>query len=228
MRFEEPIGPETPDPFDDVRRLVAEIPVPLARFAEQPHLESLGWNSFAGDTEEAMTSESLMLWREPADRDHPANLADIGAWLEAQLQVPPELLPPWADELRRRMRYPQLADAVRTTWRADGVTEPVPELRRHVDAAHANGIDQGVSRPFSERVDDHHPMPIVTPRPIREGDVEVCRVSVDDRELAGFALIGDPVFVGMACRLPTGGVMTCVIDRAALAWADLVFTTGRP
>ena len=65
-------------------------------------------------------SVTYTLWRNPIDRPDPINLADLDEQARRALEaVPPWPRPAWLVEQVERMRYPQLWEAVRTTWNRD-------------------------------------------------------------------------------------------------------------
>ena len=135
MEFAGHITPDHPAPptADDL-----DFAVPIATFVEQSALEELGVGTVANGSTLVEVALSFTLWRRPDDPEHPDNLADLTPEVRASLDVlPPWPLPAWMHESRRRMRYPSLWEAVRTTrvdpvQRADHAT-PAAVLVHHVN-----------------------------------------------------------------------------------------------
>ncbi len=121
MRFGGFLPEDAPDPRIAQAEKVKLLPVPVMGLVVQPNLEALGMpgTMIAGMPEPShMTvSVSYTLWRNPADRFDPANLAELDESTRRALDGPfPVPRPAWLVERVERMRYPMLWEAVRTTW----------------------------------------------------------------------------------------------------------------
>lgn len=96
----------------------------------QPSLEDT--DSIGGSTEQDTAgyasfcvSIAYTLWRNPADHCDPVNVAALDDEQRAALEtVPLWPRPQWLVERVQNMRYPQLWEAIRTTWHRDLTGHP--------------------------------------------------------------------------------------------------------
>lgn len=134
---------DAPDPRAEWVENPKLMPIPVMGFMPQPSLEdtdAVGLSYGLDDRGygEMTASIAYALWRNPDDRSDPVNLADLDEKTRRSIQeVPPWPRPVWLIEYVERRRYPQLWEAVRTTWRR------VPSERsslRSLLADHVNHI----------------------------------------------------------------------------------------
>jgi hypothetical protein len=158
------------------------------------------------------------LWRNPADRSDPANLADLDDDTRRSLDaVPPWPRPAWLLEAVERMRYPTLWEAVRTTWHRDPAQHPpladlLADHTRHVlmnRFREEHGLDlHGWDSPA-----------LPSERSVRPG----VPVVVDGGEQTGAELDTDPFVYAVGAVLPSGGTLTAVVPRDDLTLLTLAF-----
>jgi hypothetical protein len=113
---------DAPDPRAEWAESLKLMPIPVMGLRPQPALEdtnSVGVSYGLDDRgyNEMTASITYTLWRNPDDRSDPVNLADLDEKTRTSIEeVPPWPRPPWLIEQVERLRYPQLCEAVRTTW----------------------------------------------------------------------------------------------------------------
>lgn len=120
--------------------------------------DGVGYASFA-------VSITYTLWRNPTDRLDPVNLAVLDDKRRTAIERASRSSgPPWLHSYVQRMRYPQLWEAVRTTWNRDlpADTSLVRELVDHANHVLMNqyrdesvpeqqsGIEPGVAEEFAD------------------------------------------------------------------------------
>lgn len=214
---------DAPDPGAERAGNLKLMPIPVMELMPQPALED--WDAvgltYTGGYSEMTASITYTLWRNPEDRSDPVNLADLyETTLRPIEEVPPWPRPPWLIEYVERMRYPQLWDAVRTTWHRD------PSERsslRSLLADHVNHILRNHYLqelwPGSNPWDQHEPE--VTGR-MANGQA---RTIINGIEVPGVEVDTVPFVYGIGAQLPGGGVVTAVLPRAELKYIQVQFTT---
>ncbi len=217
----DPLDPGPPRP-DEV---AAEFPVPVVTFVAQDSLEEISIGS-GGTTSNRVTTRaeatiSYTLWRNPADRADPVNLADLAPDVRRSLdELPPWPLPAWILESRERMRYPTVWDAVRTTWIADRAAEAwrAPD---QILVQHVNYIVMNTFR--EERVRGGFPGELqgrATERSI-ERDIPIL---LDGVAVPGLRVDTDAHVLGLAADLGDR-ILSAVVARDALPHLRLEFAT---
>lgn len=130
---------DAPDPRVEEVEALRLMPVPVIGLVPQPSLEdtdSVSLNSVLDDHgySEMTASITYTLWRNPDDRLDPVNLAELDEeTLRGIDEVPPWPRPRWLIEQVERMRYPQLWEAVRTTWQREPHASLQDLLADHVN-----------------------------------------------------------------------------------------------
>lgn len=125
MQLRGRIPADSPDPRIERRERLREMPAPVVGLAAQPALEDSGDLSVSHGRDSAGLAEftvgiSYTLWRNPADRSDPVNLAVLDDDTRAEIdRETPWQRPAWLIERVQRMRYPQIWEAVQTTWSRD-------------------------------------------------------------------------------------------------------------
>lgn len=218
---------DAPDPRLRLIEQLRAMPVPILGLVPQPHIEDWGSFSMSSGTSNGVMHEmtvgiSYTLWRNPADRDDPINLAELDdeSRRAAEMQTPwPR--PKWLLETVARMRYPMLQEVVRTTWRADNPHRPTPaaELVQHVNHVLMNQYPARSARdPVALR---GRPEP-----PVDEHHVEYgVPVVINGVAVQGMRIDTDPHVLGIGADLRAGGLLTAVIDRDALSYLTIEFAT---
>ena len=206
---------DAPDPRVEEAENLKLLPVPVFGLVPQPSLEdtdSVSLNSVLDDRgySEMTANITYTLWRNPDDRSDPANLADLDEeTLRAIEEVPPWPRPPWLIEQVERMRYPQLWEAVRTTWQRDSHTSLPNLLADHVNHILTNQYRQEL-RPGGKPLDQ--PGPAVTGRMVNSQ----ARTVINGVDVPAAEVDTDPFVYGIGARLEGGGVVTAVLPRTEL------------
>ncbi|BDZ52183.1 hypothetical protein GCM10025867_44240 [Frondihabitans sucicola] len=221
MEFSGSISPDHPAPpsVDEVSRVFT---VPLMTLAAQSALTELGVGTMSGSSNgEAAVLEvvsiSFTLWRNPADPEDPANLAELSEEQQRAVDlVPTTPLPAWMVERLRLMRYPMLWEAVQTT-RESG------EGRETVEAVLVGHVNHIVTNSFrDERVRGDFPGELDSP--VTEKHIERVPVVVDGMEVPGVRIDTDPDVFGLGVALE-GRIATAVVAREFLPRVTLAFET---
>ena len=226
MKFRGILSEDAPDPRlpqNEQRKL---MPIPVIGFVPQPSLEdtdslSLQYGQTARGLSDMTVAVSYTLWRNPHDHSDPVNLADLDEQTRKSLDtVPPWPRPAWLIEMSERMRYPQLWEAVRTTWHRDQseLSSLNNVLVDHVNHILMNQYREqcglsGDSRDFTA--------PAVTTRTVNN----TVTVIVDGTETSAAEIDTDPFVYGIGTRLASGGVMTAVLPRTELDRIQIEFRT---
>lgn len=206
-----------------IDEMVGLLAFPLMTLIPQSSLEEIPFPSTTGSSSNggAMTLESVAIsytfWRNPGEREDPANLADPGDPMREALDASPvRPLPDWMMEQRERMRYPMLWEAVMTTRvSGDNQQTPEPTLIDHVnhilmnsfrDLRMVGGIPGDLDAPVAER------------------HIETATVLVDGTNLPGMRIDTDPHVYAVGVAL-TDRILTAVVARDYLPHVSLAFTT---
>ena len=219
---------DAPDPRAEQAEHLKLMPIPVMGVVPQPSLENtntvgLGYGQDDRGYSDTTASVTYTLWRNPNDRSDPMNLADLDEQTRRAIEdVPPWPRPAWLVEQVERMRYPQLWEAVQTTWHRDS-SERYSVSRVLVD--HVNYILMNQYRhelglrgnPWDQ------PAPTVTDLMVN-GHVTVLVNGVD---VPGAEVNTDPFVYGIGAGLAGGGVVTAVLPRAELKRIQIQFTTRR-
>jgi hypothetical protein len=215
---------DAPDPRVEEAQSLTLMPIPVVGLASQPALEdtdSVSVNSILDETgySELTASITYTLWRNPDDRSDPVNRADLDAeTLQAIEEVPPWSRPAWLIQQVERMRYPQLWEAVRTTWQREPSASLQDLLADHVNHILSNQYREELwpgGEPWDQRA------PVVTARMVNGQ----ARTILDGADVPGAEVDTDPFVYGIGARLPGGGVVTAVLPRAELKWIQVRFET---
>jgi hypothetical protein len=219
MQFGGVLPPDAPDPRVARAEMAARLPVPLVRLVPQASLsdEDLG---YAGNADSMSVSVSAVLWRNPADRDDPVNLAELDdAARRAVEEEPPWSRPEWLIAQVQLLRFPRLWEAVQTTWNRDAseYTTLDAVLLHHTRHILMNRFREEIGAGTHEWDSPAFP----SSRSIRPSAVEI-----DGATVAGVEIDTDPFVYAVGAEAPTGGIVTAVIEREHLPYLDLRFTTA--
>ena len=196
--------------------------VPVVGFLRQPSLSELAAGTVASSTNGGpVIPESLAisytLWRNPADRDDPANLADLASRERESLeQEPVRELPDWMRETRRLLRYPSAWEAVMTTR----VLNPEWQEPESVLVAHTNHI---LANTFREQrvVGD---IPGQLDAPVAKHHIERVSVVIDGVDVPGLRIDTDPHVYSVGADLGDR-ILTAVLSREHLPYVHIAFET---
>lgn len=223
MRFSGVLPEDAPDPrIEQIFRL-RDMPSPIVGLIVQPSLEgtnSIGISTGSDDAGYADFSVSITytLWRNPADRSDPVNLAVLEEEKRAAIEmVTPWPRPAWLIEQVQRMRYPQLWEAVRTTWSRD-LSADNTLAQRLVD--HANEIlnNQYPDQPI-------RPRPFPAPRVTQNSVNSTVTVALDGVPTAAAEIDTDPFVYAIGAQTAPRTVVTAVLPRSELQHIQIAFGT---
>ncbi|MET3175117.1 UNVERIFIED_ORG: hypothetical protein ABIB52_002979 [Arthrobacter sp. UYCu721] len=226
MRVTGILPEDAPDPRVEQAERLKLMPIPVMGLVPQPSLEDtdtvgLGYAQDARGYSEMTASVTYTIWRNPIDRSDPINLSDLDEQTRRAIEdVPPWPRPAWLVEQVERMRYPQLWEAVRTTWHRDS-SERTSVRSMLVD--HVNYILMNQYRHELELSNNpwDQPAPAVTDLTVN-GQVSVL---VNGVEVPAAEVDTDPFVYGIGAELAGGGVVTAVLPRAELKLIQVQFTT---
>ena len=227
MQFGGVLPEDAPDPRLRTIEQLRRMPVPIVGLVPQPGIEdwgALGIESAGGGSvfDRVGASIGYTLWRNPADRSDPVNLAELDEMTRAAVETQPAWpRPQWLIDQVERMLYPMLWEAVRTTWQRDDVGPLIAaaELVGHVNHVLTNRYHTEWTRDpavlehgLKEHVDERH----------IENDVPV---TVNGVAISGLRIDTDPFVLGIGADLGGNTVLTAVIDREALPFLTIEFAT---
>lgn len=213
---------DAPDPRLEREELAKAMPVPVIDFASQSAIEFAGLSVTSSGSDDGVNEMtvgvSATLWRNPADKSDPVNLADLDDVTRRSLdEVPPWPRPAWLVESVERMRYPTLWDAVQTTWHREG------SERSTLDALLVHHVNHILMNHFREEaglnVHDWNAPGLASERVVRPG----VDVSIDGEIVSGAEIDTDPFVYAVGARLSSGGTFTAVIPREHLPHLRLAF-----
>lgn len=215
---------DAPDPGAEWVENLKLMPIPVVGLMPQPSLEdtdSVGLSYGQDDHgySDMTASITYTLWRNPDDRTDPVNLADLDEDTRRSIEeVPPRPRPRWLIEQVERMRYPQLWEAVRTTWHREpsGDSSVQSLLADHVNHILMNQYRHKLW-PGGNPWDQH--APVVTARMVNGR----ARTVVNGVEVPGAEVDTDPFVYGIGAELAGGGVVTAVVPRAELKHLQIRF-----
>lgn len=200
------------------------MPAPIIGLIAQPSLEDT--NSIGVSTMQDRrgcasfcVSISYTLWSHPADHSDPIKLADLDDEKCASIEkVSVWPRPSWLIERFQRMRYPQLWEAVRTTWNRDqtGHTSLAQQL-----VGHANYI-------LDNQYRDETSQPGLRPAPLTAKSVNpAITVAVDGVSGPAADIDTDPFVYAIGAETAPNTVVTAVLARSELEYIQIAFA-ARP
>ena len=219
MQFAGVLPEDAPDPRDAASRRLSDLPFPLMGFVPQPTLEDTNAPAFEEGTgtegrSHLAVSLSYTLWPNPDDHADPVNLRDLEQHEQRAIDdVPPWPRPSWLIEYVEMMRYPQLWEAVRTSWNRDAA-EHTTLTQQLVD--HTNYI---LMNQFREELG-------LVPGPIGDGPWRVgpssvntaVMLDIDGRAVPAVEIDTDPFVCAIGAQIRDDVVTTVVIAREYLPY----------
>jgi hypothetical protein len=215
----DPMDRPAPPTVDDVSKLFT---VPVMAFIPQPSLSELGVGTIGsslngGPTTLNSVAISYTLWRNPGDREDPANLVELSdSQRESRIMGPTRPLPDWLIERRDLMRFSTLWEAV-TTTRVRGTDWQTPKstLVSHINHILTNTFrEQRVVGGFPGELDS----------PVTEKHIEYFAVPVDGVEVTGMRIDTDPHVYGVGVSMGDR-IVTAVVARDHLPYVTVAFAT---
>lgn len=227
---------DRPDPLEELRAQARAFGIRAAGLTPQRHLEDRGISglqiSEQGMPVEAVT-QSVTLWRtytvwqNPDDRHDPVNFRPVDDDLRRmQASATPDDVPAWIVQMRDRVQYPMLWEAVQTHWapgteNSEAALDVSALLTAHVDYILHNSfrVEYGLGDPTEE---PWKPL-------VRRAAVQRAGVIVDDAVLdTGVMIDTDPFVIGLGAPLPDGRAFTAVVSRSLLDFVTLEFVADGP
>lgn len=214
----------SPDPRPAAFAQLRAFPVPAITFVPQPTVED-GMPGFQTGSDqtgllEMSVSFTYTLVRNPDDRAAHENLRELDEDTQRTLEeLPYRDRPEWIVEMAERARYPQLHEAVRTSWSRteDEHSDLDAVLLHHVNHVLLNHFRAG----WNGVAGSVNPAPDVTAAAIQRD----ARLVVDGETLDGIRVDTDPHVHALGARLPSGGILTVVVPRDELDYLTLEFQT---
>jgi hypothetical protein len=225
MRLSGILPEDAPDPRVELAERLKLMPIPVMGLVSQPSLEDtdsvgLTYVQEARGYSEITASIMYTLWRNPLDRSDPINLADLDEQTRRSIEdVPPWPRPAWLVEYVERLRYPQLMEAVRTSWHRDRSERSSVGnvLLDHVNHILMNQFrrELGLGNPWDR------PPSAATGLTINDQ----ATVFVDGLQVPAVEVDTSPFVYGIGAGLPNGGTVTAVLPRAELSFIQIQFMT---
>lgn len=217
---------DAPDPRLQMNARLRDLDFPLMSLAPQASVEDIGAVSINEGTDAEIRSHlsvsfSYTLWRNPADRADPANLAELDDQTLASLdETPAWPRPAWLLELAQRMRYPMLWEAVRTTWNRE-LSEHTTLPRQLVE--HTNHILRNRFRDELGIPPSHEGDPAWA---VKESAVDTAAtLEIDGAATPAAEIDTDPLVYAIGAQLLPHVATTVVIAREDLPHIRVALTT---
>ena len=224
------------DPGEELRARAHAFGIHAAGLTPQRHLEDWGiaglQTSEQGMPGEAVTqsvtlSRTYTVWKNPDDRLDPVNLRPTNEDLRRmQASAVPDDLPAWIVQMRDRVQYPMLWEAVQThcapgTENSEAALDAPALLTAHVDYILHNSfrVEYGLGDPTEEPW-----RPLVLRDAAQRAGVIVDGAVLD----TGVMIDTDPFVIGVGAPLPDGRVFTAVVSRSLLDFLSLEFVADDP
>lgn len=224
MEFAGVLPPDAPDPRLERAELLKHMPIPVIELVDQANVEvidiSVARSSDHLGYSELTANVNATLWRNPEDKSDPANLADLDDSTRRAIDdVPSWPRPAWLIEQVDRMRYPQLWEAVQTTWRREESESSTLDmcLTNHARYILMNHFREELGLAIGEWESTAFP----SARAVRHGVV----LTIDGTEVIGAEIDTDPFVYAVGAKLPSGGTLTAVLPRDQLPYIDLRFSS---
>lgn len=230
MRIVGVLPEDAPDPRVEMKERLRGLSFPVMGLAPQMAIEDIDAVAIAdargmtGQSQFAV-SISYLLWRNPADRSDPVNLAELDEEERAALELePPWPRPAWLSEYVGMMRYPQLWEAVRTSWNRDS-SEHTTLPRQLV--AHANHI---LRNKFSRQLGfETGPVHDDGDWAIKESAVNPsATLEIDGVPVPAYEIDIDPFVYAIGAQTRADVVVTVVIAREHLPLLRVSLSTRNP
>jgi hypothetical protein len=230
MRIVGVLPEDAPDPRLEMKERLRGLSFPVMGLTPQPAAEDIDAIAIAGaygttGQSQFAVSISYVLWRNPVNRNDPVNLAELDEEQRAALEAePPWPRPAWLTQYVGMMRYPQLWEAVRTSWSRD-TSEHTTVPRQLVD--HGNHILRNQFR--AQLGLEAGPVHDDGDWEIRESAVNPsATLEIDGVPLPAWEIDTDPFVYAIGAQVSADVVTTVVIARDHLALVRVSLTTRNP
>lgn len=233
MQYGGQVSPNMPDPTHVWRARAAALGIQVAGFTKQARLEDWGVTAAVVSEEtvngktvarKAIFSRSYTMYRNPETPTHRSNQLRLDPVTERALEeLTPANLPQWVYRARERMRYPSIWEAVQTHWFADeeGLSAPWHSpgelLRQHVEYVLRNRHRESVGLTTAD--DD------VERELVSRSSIQPTMVWLDGELIHGWSIDTERAVVGVAVRLSGRRVLTAVVTRKYLRYAQPEFVS---
>ncbi|PJJ43366.1 hypothetical protein ATK23_0549 [Glutamicibacter mysorens] len=218
----------TPDPGIARAEQLKLMPVPVMGLSAQPLVGDAGYLNVQDNYDDhglcdMSVSVSYTLRKAEVDRSKFLGGLEQCAVEEA---VPGSVhqgkLPRWLAEYVRRTNYPQLFEAVRTTWTRDS------EAGLTLAAALVDHANYVLINQFRKELGLPEESSVIPPLILTEKTVNgQAEVQIEDSRTAGAEIDTDPYIYAIGAELPSGALMTAVLPRMYLDQLELRFA-ARP
>ena len=229
MQFAGVLPEDAPDPRIAAGRRLLDLPFPIIGLSPQPALEDTRAPATTEGTDaegrsHLAVSLSYTLWRNPEDRADPVNLKELTPYEQAAIDdVPPWPRPRWLIDYVEMMRYPQLWEAVRTSWNRD-VSEYMTPTQQLVD--HTNYV---LMNQFRDELGLASGPTEEGPWRVRPSSVNTAvMLQVDGADVPALEIDTDPFVYAIGAEIRHDVVTTVVISREYLPCVRLTLSTQRP
>lgn len=226
MRQAGVVSEDEPDPRITQAEALKMMPVPVMGFASQPSLEddgfvSLNYGEDDRGVDEISATVTYRLWRNPFEKADPSNLVELDDEIRKALeQIQPWPRPAWLIAQAERIRYPQLWEAVRTSWHRENSEF---STLHSILVDHANYVLMNCfpSENASRTAMQDSPVSQLSERNV---DPRVT-VRINGTEVSAAEINTDIHVYAIGAELETGGVLTAVIPRRELKYVVIEFAT---
>lgn len=228
MRKDGRVDAVTPDPRLAQAEQLKLMPVAIMGLRAQPLSDDAGYLSIQDNYDDhglcdMSVTVSYTLWDAADDRSKFLGGLEQGA---VEGVVPGSVhqykRPRWPEEYVRRMNYPQLFEAVRTTWTRDA------EAAQPLAAALVDHANYVLINQFRQELGLPQESSAIPPMMLTEKTVNGhAEVQIEDSKTAGAEIDTDPYIYAAGVEFPSGALMTAVLPRKYLHQLELRFA-ARP
>jgi hypothetical protein len=226
VQFRRLLPADAPDPRIEQRERLRDMPAPVMGLIAQPTLQDTEDLSISAGHDSAGLVDftvgiSYTLWRNPAERSDPVNLAALDDHTRTLIeQGTPWPRPRWLVERVERMRYPQMWEAVRTNWSR--------EVSEHTKLAYqlAAHVDYILTNRYSDQ--DGQTSRVRRQSALRDLAASVnsdVSVVVDGVETPAAEIETDLHVYAIGIQLAPATVVTAVLPRDELRYIEIAFVT---